>query len=135
MSVATRKDMATVSKAWPAVRSVLSPIRSEKQFKRIQVLVDALLDEGAEEDLIDTLTTLMHAFEEEHHPLPSVRGRVALAFLMREHHLKQGDLAKELGSQSVVSEVLNGKRDLNVRQIRTLARRFGVSSAVFVDED
>ncbi len=135
MNVATRKDMATVSKAWPAVRSVLSPIRSEKQFKRIQVLVDALLDEGADEDLIDTLMTLMHAFEEERHPLPAARGRTALALLMHQHHLKQGDLAEELGSQGVASEVLNGKRALNVRQIRALARRFGVSTVVFIDED
>ena len=50
---------------------------------------------------------------------------------MKEHGLKQGDL-NELGSQGVVSEILAGKRDLNVRQIRRLADRFGVSPAVFI---
>ncbi len=45
--------------------------------------------------------------------------------------LTQSDLP-EIGSQAVVSEVLNGKRDLNVRQIRALATRFGVSPAVFI---
>ncbi len=124
-----------MSKAWPAVRGVLSAIRDEKQFKRVQDLVDELLDHGGDEDLIDTLTTLLHAFEEEHHELPPVRGRAALAFLMHQHGLRQRDLAEELGSQSVVSEVLSGRRELNVRQIRGLARRFGVSTAVFVDED
>jgi HTH-type transcriptional regulator/antitoxin HigA len=38
----------------------------------------------------------------------------------------------EIGSQGVVSEVLAGKRELNTRQIRALAKRFGVSPAVFV---
>jgi len=38
----------------------------------------------------------------------------------------------EIGSQGVVSEILNGKRELNVRQIRELANRFHVSPAVFI---
>jgi HTH-type transcriptional regulator/antitoxin HigA len=50
---------------------------------------------------------------------------------MEEHELTQSDLP-EVGSQGVVSEILNGKRELNVRQIRALAERFGVSTAVFI---
>ncbi|MCE7920859.1 MAG: hypothetical protein DCC59_16705 [Chloroflexi bacterium] len=45
--------------------------------------------------------------------------------------MRAADLA-EIGSQGVVSEILNGKRELNVRQIRALAERFNVSAAVFV---
>ncbi len=45
--------------------------------------------------------------------------------------LATSDLS-EVGSQGVVSEILNGKRELNVRQIRILAEKFKVSSAVFV---
>jgi HTH-type transcriptional regulator/antitoxin HigA len=45
--------------------------------------------------------------------------------------LKQNDLP-EIGSQGVVSEILNGKRELNTRQIQALSRRFGVSSAAFL---
>ena len=58
-------------------------------------------------------------------------GDAVLAYLMEEHGLRQSDLP-EVGSQGVVSEVLSGKRELNVRQIRELAARFGVSPAVFV---
>lgn len=50
---------------------------------------------------------------------------------MEEHELTQSDLP-EIGSQGVVSEVLNGKRELNLRQVRALANRFHVSPAVFV---
>lgn len=35
-------------------------------------------------------------------------------------------------SQGVVSEILSGKRDLNVRQITQLTARFGVSPALFM---
>jgi HTH-type transcriptional regulator/antitoxin HigA len=48
-----------------------------------------------------------------------------LASLMEEHGLKQSDLP-EVGAQSVVSAVLAGKRQLNLRQVKALARRFGV---------
>jgi len=51
---------------------------------------------------------------------------------MEEHGLRQSDLA-EVGSQGVVSEILNGKRELNVRQIRELAKRFHISPAVFIE--
>jgi len=50
---------------------------------------------------------------------------------MTQHGLRQGDLP-ELGSQGVVSEILSGKRELNVRQIRALGERFGVSAATFL---
>jgi hypothetical protein len=52
-------------------------------------------------------------------------------FLMQQHGLKQGDLT-EIGSQGVVSEILSGKRELNIRQIRALSERFRVSPATFV---
>ena len=38
----------------------------------------------------------------------------------------------EIGSQGVVSEVLSGKQDLNLRQIQALSQRFHVSPAVFI---
>jgi HTH-type transcriptional regulator/antitoxin HigA len=50
---------------------------------------------------------------------------------MTQHGLKQSDLS-EVGSQGVVSEILAGKRELNLRQVRALSERFGVSVATFV---
>ena len=41
-------------------------------------------------------------------------------------------LAEELGGQSIVSTILNGKRELNTRQVKALAKRFNVSAAVFL---
>jgi HTH-type transcriptional regulator/antitoxin HigA len=54
-----------------------------------------------------------------------------LRFLMEEHGLTQSDLP-EIGSQGAVSDILRGKRELNVRQIRALPMRFQVSPAVFI---
>lgn len=35
-------------------------------------------------------------------------------------------------TQGFVSEILTGKRELNIRQVRALSERFGVSAATFV---
>jgi HTH-type transcriptional regulator/antitoxin HigA len=64
--------------------------------------------------------------------MPTASGAEMLRFFMAEHGLAQADLP-EIGSQGVVSEILNSKRELNVRQIRLLAARFHVSPAVFID--
>jgi len=55
-----------------------------------------------------------------------------LKFLMEQHGLKQSDLRKEIGTQGVVSEILSGNRQINARQAKALAKRFGVSPAVFL---
>ena len=121
---------------WAKMRPILT-IRNERDYKTAVNRLNALLDEvGTNErhplyGLLDTLGTLVHAYEEEHHALPDASGPDVLRFLMAEHGLTQSELP-EIGSQGVVSEILRGKRELNVRQIRALAKRFGVSPAVFL---
>jgi HTH-type transcriptional regulator/antitoxin HigA len=121
---------------WTAISPLLS-LRNEQEYDRAVERLNRLLDEvGTDEQhplytLLDTLGTLIHAYEEEHHPIPECSGVDVLRFLMDEHGLTQSDVL-EIGSQGVVSEVLRGKRELNIRQIRALAKRFQVSPAVFI---
>jgi len=68
-----------------------------------------------------------------HLEMNEATGIEALKFFMKAHDLKQKDLS-EIGSQGVVSEILNGKRSLNLRQIKLLAKRFDVSPLIFIDE-
>lgn len=81
--------------------------------------------------LVDIVGDLIEDYEAAHHPLPDATGVQALRFLMEQHCLKQTDLP-EIGSQGVISEILAGKRDLNIRQVRLLSERFRVSTATFV---
>ena len=114
-------------RAWHQLESLLV-INTESDYRRARQALDDLIDEvGSNErhpraGLMDTLGTLVHAWEEAHSPVPKASPRKILAFLMEEHGLKQQDL-KEVGTQGIVSEILAGKRELNVRQIRKLAQR------------
>jgi HTH-type transcriptional regulator / antitoxin HigA len=85
----------------------------------------------AEKNLAEVLTLLVEAYEEEHYPIRSASPVEVLKELMDANNLRQKDLAPMLGSESVVSEVLSGKRELNKHHIEKLSKRFGVSPAVF----
>lgn len=115
----------------------IAPIRDEAHYARMTEMLEALLNEaqGDEEHaamgLVDIVGDLIADYEAEHHPLPEVTGVEALKFLMEQHGLRQSDLG-EIGSQGVVSEILTSKRELNIRQVRALSKRFGVSTATFI---
>lgn len=128
--------VTTIEKPWVVIEPMLT-IRSEADYDRAVERLNELLDEIGDNEahplysFLDTLGTMIHAWEEKHFPEPDVSGAEMLRYLMEEHELTQSDLP-EIGSQGVVSEILNGKRELNVRHIRALAARFHVSPAVFM---
>ncbi len=128
--------------AWEKLRDALpyfGPIRNERDYVRMNKLMNTLLEKVGDDenhelaDLLDVVSTLVGEYEARHHPsLPSAEPREVLKFLMEEHDLKQVDLTDDLGTQSVVAEILSGKREINIRQAKALAKRFRVSPAVFI---
>lgn len=132
-------DVKHLLPAWEHFRRAtdIAPIRDEAHYARMTEMLEALLDETAGDEnhpamgLADIVGDLIEDYEAAHHPLPETTGLQALKFLMVQHGLKQSDLT-EIGSQGVVSEILGGKRELNIRQVRALSERFGVSPATFI---
>jgi HTH-type transcriptional regulator/antitoxin HigA len=84
-----------------------------------------------EEVAIELMTLLIERYESEHYPVPEAEPADVLRFLLEQNGLAQRDVAPELGSESTVSLVLSGKRQLNRDHIARLSRRFHVSPAVF----
>jgi HTH-type transcriptional regulator/antitoxin HigA len=84
-----------------------------------------------EEEAIELMTLLVERYEQERYPLPEAEPADVLRYLLERNGLTQRDIAPELGSESTVSLVLSGKRQLNRDHIARLSRRFNVSPAVF----
>lgn len=83
--------------------------------------------------LLDLLVTLIEDFEERAYPISDKSNpRFALRELMREHGLKQTDMLDIFGSQGVVSQVLNGKREISKAQARRLSERFRLPIDIFI---
>ena len=128
-------DAPILKKSWSTVESHLS-IHNKRDYDLAVNMLNQLLDEvGGNEQhplygFLEVLGIVIEHYESEHYDLENVSGVEALKYLMREHGLHQDDLS-EIGSQGVVSEILNGKRQLNVQQIQKLSERFKVSPEVF----
>lgn len=110
-------------------------IRTEQQLETYTKALYRLTSEPhptpAQTEAIELLTLLIERYEDEHYALPQASPPDVLRFLLAHHGLKQRDIAADLGGESVVSEVLSGKRRLNASQIELLSRRFHVSPAAF----
>jgi HTH-type transcriptional regulator / antitoxin HigA len=118
----------------------LRPIASKRDHEISLTIVEKLIsylnedstsDNGAE-IYLSTLAELVEEYEEKNYPADVVSGSEMLAYLMELNGLNQSDLAKELGGQPVVSKILKGERELNLRQVKALAKRFKVSPQVFI---
>lgn len=121
---------------WHYVSPLLTPPENQDDFNTLIEALDQLLDIVGDNEshpligLINQLGDLVSDYENEKLPMPQGDGRTALAFLMEQHQLGQSDLP-EVATQSVISEILNGKRQLNIRHIKALSERFNVSADTF----
>jgi HTH-type transcriptional regulator/antitoxin HigA len=99
MSLSTKE----IQRHWTPLRALLT-IRNEREYDRAIKRLNELLDEiGTDEQhplygLLDTLGTLLEAYEEKHHLVPDSSGADMLHFFMEVHGLTQSDL-QEVGSQ------------------------------------
>ena len=124
-------------KANKTMRAPTIYIRNESEYNLAIERLNALIDEiGTNQqhplyELLDTLGTVIHAYEEKHYPVPECSSVEIFQHLMEEHQLDPSDFP-ELGTSDVVLEILDGERDLTVKHLHALARRFHVSPSVFV---
>ena len=130
-----------IKKSWIELNKLIRKPKNDKQLNELIELLDELLDEIGTSSkhellgLVDLLSYYIEEYEQKHINEPEVSGVDMLKFLMQSNNLKQSDLKEELGSQGVVSEILNGKRKLNLEHIKALARRFNVSVSTFIETD
>jgi HTH-type transcriptional regulator / antitoxin HigA len=111
------------------------PIRDRQQLRETWVQVESLLAKArrshAEDDYLSLLSDMIEHWESEHVKMPTFRGVDLIRELLDENHLPQRALVDIFGSDSIVSEVLSGRRELQRKHIEGLARFFNVSPAAF----
>ena len=119
-------------------RFPLRPLRSDAELNAAAAIIDELTDRdglsAAEADYLDVLGDLVERYEDEHVAMPRVSDAAMLRSLMDEKGVRQADVARGTGiSKTVLSLVLNGKRDLTRGHIAALSKYFGVDAAAFLD--
>ena len=132
--------VADVLAQWQTIHAALglgAPIKDAAQHAALLAFVDQCFERFGERDahpiftLVGLVAQRIREYEAQALPWPDHSTPASrLAFLMEQHGLRQSDLP-ELGAQSVVSALLAGKRDLNLRQVRALSQRFSLPMEAF----
>jgi HTH-type transcriptional regulator/antitoxin HigA len=119
-------------------------ITDHKRYEEALELIESLLEEAEDTPddplnaIVEMLGNAIEAYESEDEELAAFEQRamdqpgdlVVLRLLMNQHGLGTADLP-EIGSKSMVSRVLSGKRSLSKKHILALSERFGIHPALF----
>ncbi|MBE9056147.1 type II toxin-antitoxin system HigA family antitoxin [Sphaerospermopsis sp. LEGE 08334] len=113
------------------------PITNEQELIATQNQINAILDKGNitqdDRDYLRVLGTLVYDYEQQHEKMPILKGVALLQALLEESELQPKDLVSILESESIVLDVLNGKRQLTEKEIQDLAVFFQIDPTYFVE--
>ncbi len=111
-------------------------IKTDEENERVIALAENLAhrqNKTAEETaLFELLITLIEKYEDEHYPMGGSSPHSILLHLMESRGLKQTDFVGILGSSGVISEVVNGKREISKAQAKALGEFFQIDPGLFI---
>jgi len=113
----------------------IKPVKTEQDYnmsiKRIEELWGAKRD-TPEGDELDLLCTLVESYEMKHYPIAPPDPIDAIKFRMEQMGMTKEDMVKYLGSQSRVSEILNGKRRLTLKMVKSLYKGLKIPAEILL---
>lgn len=119
----------------------LVPIKTDGDYdeaiaflRRLAIGDEESLDRG-QKAYLEALTQFVGDYEDSRFRTRARRMSPlkALKYLMKSNGMKAVDLGGVLGSRSLASQILNGKRALSKAHIRALADRFKVDPGLFFE--
>ena len=138
--------ITNAAKAIEATRQLVAAVpflgdsASESYYREALALVDYLIENEDENPLIDFLASKIADYEDNSERVAEFNKAVAempvgvalLRTLIDQHKLSYADLKEEIGSKSLVSQILSGQRSLTIAHIKALSARFGVKPEWFL---
>lgn len=114
-------------------------IKTDQDYEKFVILLEGLLEkedcEGLLEQeglLVELLVVIVQEYESQRVSFSAASPLDILVHLMDANELKQSNLVGILGSSGMVSEIVNGKREISKSQARSLGDRFNVSYKLFL---
>jgi HTH-type transcriptional regulator/antitoxin HigA len=115
------------------------PLRTEEDYEKAIFVIDRLLEinpeEGTvEDDLLDLLSVLVEAYEDEHETWTheKVSPQAVVRFMAEQKEMSQGELAELLGGRSRLSDFMKEKRQLSRTQIKALRDALGIPADLLI---
>ena len=105
-------------------------IRTEKDYEAAITRIEELLDTPETErdnNLLEKLTAIITAYEEEHYAITPPPVAAALQFRMDQQGLTQAEVSRITGiHKSKISEILSGIREPSKEHIKALHSKLGI---------
>lgn len=114
-------------------RAIHDEVQYDNTIEMLDRLTSLRRPTGGQRQYLETLSVLAEAYENERYAIDSDQSPVAiLKHLLESNGMNASQLGELLGNRSLGSKILRGERDLSKGHIRTLAKRFKVSPALFL---
>lgn len=134
-------DNPETTQAYQQLLLAFSPrtIKTEADYAQVQAQIDRLIDKDdlsiAEQEYLELLGMLIYTYEEqtERKEDYELRGIALLKGLMDLYDLQQKDLVPIFKTESIISDVLKGKRRLTTEHIDGLAAFFKLPHSLFFE--
>ncbi|HEX4503115.1 MAG TPA: helix-turn-helix domain-containing protein [Scandinavium sp.] len=133
-------DILKAGEVLASTAPFLLAIQNAEQHEEALEFVEYLLLNDPDHPLLDIACNSIAVYEKSApefaeflalmNSMPS--GVAMLHTLINQYQLTLSDFP-EIGSKSMVSRVLNGKRKLTLEHAKKLSKRFGISPAMFID--
>jgi len=120
-------------------------IKNKKNYEEALEIIEHLFNEANDtiddplNDLIDIISKSIERYESSQEDIVNFDRNTddlsqevsVLRVLMEQHNLTISGFKNEIGSKSLVSMILNGKRNLTKEHIAKLSKRFSLNPVVF----
>lgn len=116
---------------------MLKPIRNNKQYEtaleKVYVLMQKNIKTNSKEsDELEILSILVKEYENVHFQVPKPNPLEAIKFRLEQMNISEAELSEILGYRSRKSEILSGKRKLNLNMIRKLNDALNIPAEVLI---
>jgi HTH-type transcriptional regulator / antitoxin HigA len=111
------------------------PIRTEGDYRAALNEIEKLFNaepNTPECDLLEVLTMLVEAYEQQHYPIQPPEPIEAILYYLESGGLSADDLEPIIGSLGKVKDILNRQQALTLEMIRRLHQELGISAEVLI---
>jgi HTH-type transcriptional regulator/antitoxin HigA len=116
---------------------MLKPIKNNRQYedalaRAYELMQKNIKPDSKDSDELEILSILIKEYENEHYPVPKPNPLEAIKFRLEQMNMSEAELSEILGYRSRKSEILSGKRKLNLAMIRKLTEKLHIPAEVLI---
>ncbi|MBP2557699.1 HTH-type transcriptional regulator/antitoxin HigA [Neorhizobium galegae] len=118
-----------------SVRTLIDEAEYEAALKAARPYFENEPDAGTIEAAhFDALVLLIEEYEAKHYPIAQASPVEVLKSVMEANNYTRADLIEIVGSKSRAADLLNGRREINLDQIRKISRAWHIPAAALVGD-